>query len=267
MNYYFDNSGNRIGDEIQMTALLKYLRQKYPDKKFYYRDGNKLSQKFFPEGLVEWCSNQPPDTEWMHTGNLWTSRNVLVRKGIYTELNRAWAPQDDTVAFFPLLSPEYNLNRKMGIDLVKSIYETTEKITVYADPGKPHDMQLLRESNIPYVALTSIEEVIEVICRSAYYIGGDTGFTHMAGAAGHQKVWAIYGDSDHDKRAFRHDQEFFANHHHEPDALEDWNYWCSLPCCNPEHLQVSVMSNNALKSGVVKETLESRKGAVEMTHK
>jgi hypothetical protein len=247
MNYYFHNKNNRIGDEIQMTAFLQYIKKMYPEKTIFYRDENQYlsSREYFPEGLVTFCEDQPPCTEWLHTGNLWTSRNIFVRHGIYTRINRQHCPIENRAVFFPLLSPEYNFPRRMDIEVVKKMMSEYDNLTVYVDPHKSQDKRLLEAHNVPY-SCVSLKEAIEVICASTCYIGGDTGFTHIAGAVGHTNIVAIYGNSDHDKNAFRHDQQWFSDHYQEKDSLAEWNYWCSLPCCPPKHLKTMIMENNSL---------------------
>lgn len=248
MDYYFHNKNNRIGDEIQMTAFLQYIKQMYPEKTIFYRDENPYfsAREYFPEGLVTFCEDQPSGTEWLHTGNLWTSRNIFVRRGIYTRVNRQHCPaEEERAVFFPLLSPDYNLSRRMDIEVVKMVLAEYGNLTVYVDPHKPQDKELLDAHGVPY-SCVSLGEAIEAICSSTCYIGGDTGFTHIAGAAGHANVVAIYGNSDHDKTAFRHDQQWFSDHYKEEDSLAEWNYWCSLPCCPPKHLRTMIMENNRL---------------------
>ena len=87
---YQDNIHHRIGDEIQCTALYKFLRSH--NITINYKDSNpKISSlTLFPDNLVNYIKEIPYKKKIVDFLNLWSWSPLLASKGFYTEVQHKY---------------------------------------------------------------------------------------------------------------------------------------------------------------------------------
>jgi hypothetical protein len=124
MQYYFESGGpvQRIGDEIQMTAILKYL-VRHNGHQVWYRDGNAWvsAMSLFPDNLVIRGGDNHHGLPVLDPGHLWFWAAFLKSKGIYTELQHRYENRPDIdCVFFPCLEPASDATVHISIPQVLS---------------------------------------------------------------------------------------------------------------------------------------------------
>lgn len=248
MIYYHDHPEYRIGDEIQTTALIKYLNTKGHD--VYYKDANPFvsAMKLFPDNLVIFAPNNIYEYEFFEPYNIWFWSVMLREKGIYTELNHQY---DETkiefdVVFTPVLSPEYNLERAIkpesALNTFYALNSQHEKVKMIVDANKKGMFDNIEHPGIIYS--NDIYETFEYIRRSRIFLGTDTGTTHYAGAIKHPRMVLALPDETPIQNNVRWHRDLIAERCNEPEILKiEVN---SLPCCNPKQFRVIQIQNNEI---------------------
>jgi hypothetical protein len=254
--FLYSNTHNRVGDEIQMTAVLKYYKQKFPGRQFLYRDRQRFvsARDLFPDGLVEF-TDKNPSHEILNEHNLWIFAPFLRSRGIYTELRDYWKYQLCVttsyywdVVFCPLIMPDYNAkrawDREFAFEWFRKILEKYPNSLMILDGSKfPVPPEGFTTSNVLCSPdfLSSFDEVV----ISKVFIAGDSGLAHFAGACGHPNMILLYGNQEHDKKAFDWQRMEMSEVLDEPELAKnpEWS-WDSRPCCNPDHFDTMWLENN-----------------------
>lgn len=248
MIYYHDHPEYRIGDEIQTTALIKYLNLKGHD--VYYKDSNPYvsAMQLFPDNLVVFASENHFDYAIFEPYNIWFWSVMLREKGIYTELNHQYDESkiEYDVVFTPVLAPAYNLERAIKPEsALETFYALTsqyEKVRMIVDANKKGMFNNIEHPGIIYS--NDIYEAFEYIRRSRIFLGTDTGTTHYAGALKHPRMVLALPDETPIQNNVRWHRDLIAERCNEPEILKiEVN---SLPCCDPKQFQVVQIANNEI---------------------
>lgn len=232
MKLYYSNKGNRLGDEIQMTALLKYLRHKGTEVD--YQDHKGLAKVIFPDNLVSFV-NGNNGLEWLNTRNLWIWAPLLRSRGFYTEVKTTPCEPDIDIVMAPVVRPAYNKRREFSkerinvlFDLIVSRWPNSLLVIDAEYRGMVAHDKVVYSENYP--------QTFDLIRRSRVFLGGDTGTGHYAGAIGHSKMVLLYPDMSNDQWAFQKEVENMAKHFADSDFM--MHKWDSTPCCDPSHMTI-----------------------------
>ena len=237
MGLYYLNSGNRLGDEIQMTAVIKYFCQKGIEVDYTDRNGLISARSIFPDNLVNFVDSNRNNLPELKTRNLWIWEPFLRSRGIYAEVKTTAYNPDIDVVMAPVIYPSYNQGREFKSDRIKELFSAIVS-------EWPNSLLVVdRVSRGAVAGITdkvvfsnNFHETFELIHRSKVFLGGDTGTSHYAGAIGHPKMVLLYPDMSGDRNAFRWEVELMAKEFNEPDFLD--HNWDSTPCCDPSHRTV-----------------------------
>jgi hypothetical protein len=235
---YHENPENRIGDEIQMTALLSFFREKgitafYKDVCPYVSALN-----IFPDSLVNFVKENTDEYPKIDTFNLWIWSPFLRDRGFYTSSKKKYDETESKYdcVFCPCLSPAYNEVRGLHPENAIQIHRQLRKcwgnsiMIVDADKSKmvPMEDGVVYSKNI----LTTFRR-IEL---SRFFVGCDTGTTHYAGSIGHPRMTLIYPDETEVQERIKWQHDMMAWIFKRPELV---NYKASsLPCCNPSNYKV-----------------------------
>lgn len=247
MSYYHDHPEYRIGDEIQTTALVRYLLSK--GHLTYYKDVNPYISaiQLFPDNLVAFASENVNEFPPINPINLWYWNPLCRMKGIYTSLSETYNENqaDLELVFVPVLETTYNVQRQVD---PQSAYETFVKIcdrhkdvTMIIDQNKRHILNL-DHPNVFYS--DNIYKTFELVRRSKIYVGTNTGITHYAGALRHPRMILAYPDEMPLHEHCKWHRPIIADTCQEPEINN--MILDSLPCCDPNFLQVCRIENNQL---------------------
>jgi len=235
MRLYYSNYYNRLGDEIQMTALLKHLRSKGIEIDYHDRTG--MAGILFPDNLTTFVHGNNGHG-CFETRNLWIWAPLLRSRGIYTEVKGAYEPDIDVV-FAPVVMPSYNKARGFSNERISELFD----LIVSRWPNSllvvdaTHRRVIAQRDKV--VFSTSFPQTFDLIRRSKVFLGGDTGTGHYAGGIGHPNMVLLYPDMSQDQWAFRGEVEYMAKHLAEPDFM--LHKWDSTPCCDPSHMTILQM--------------------------
>lgn len=231
MRLYYSNRDNRLGDEIQMTALLKHLLHKGIEIDYHDHKGLAI----FPDNLVNFVHGNN-GLAWLETRNLWIWAPLLRSRGIYTEVRTTACDPDIDIVMAPVVRPAYNKNREFSRDKISTLFSLIisrwPNSVLVVDAA--HKGLITQTDNV--VFSDSFPQTFDLIRRSKVFLGGDTGTSHYAGAIGHPRMVLLYPDMSHDQTAFQGEVEFMAKHFAEPDFL--LYKWDSTPCCDPSHTTI-----------------------------
>ena len=247
MIYYHDHPEYRIGDEIQTTALMKYLISK--GHEIYYRDSNPYVSaiEIFPDNLVTFTSENHYGFEQFEPFNMWFWSVMLRENGIYTELKRKYkeSEADLDVVFIPILNPGYNLERAIkpesALEMLHELERNHSKVRMIVDEAKK---DLFKVDHPGIVYSSNIYETFEYVHRCKVFLGTDTGTTHYAGAIKHPRMVLALPDETEIQNNVRWHRDLIADECNEPEIRNiEVN---SLPCCDPKQFQVIQISNNEM---------------------
>lgn len=190
-----NNYLHRIGDEIQTTAVYKYLKLK--NIEIDYKDSNKhiSALSIFPDNIVNFVNsniNQCPQIDFV---NLWIWSPFLSTIGIHTQVSHQYTKADIEYecVFIPCLAPEYNdprgiKNPEELFSAIKSVYKNAICII---DHNKKH---LFGTKDHSVFYSDNIHTTFKFINKSKIFIGCDTGTSHYAGAIDHPNMFLLYPD-------------------------------------------------------------------------
>ena len=94
-------------------------------------------------------------------------------------------PKGEYIIFCPLTDAQYNLERNMSQELVESMcLKLKEKFgdSLYVIVN-PNNEKLVDSNNINRIISDRIYDLAYIIAHSKCFIGGDTGFSHLAGSS------------------------------------------------------------------------------------
>lgn len=232
MRLYYSNKDNRLGDEIQMTALLKYLRHKGTE--IDYKDHRGLAKAIFPDNLVNFVDGNNGHG-WLYTRNLWIWAPLLKSRGFYTEVKAIPCEPDIDIVMAPVVRPSYNKGREFSNEKISTLFN----LIVGRWPNSVLVIDAAYRGMIGHdkvVFSDSFPQTFDLIRRSRVFLGGDTGTSHYAGAIGHKKMVLLYPDMSNDQWAFRSEVENMAKHFADSGFL--MHKWDSTPCCDPSHMTI-----------------------------
>lgn len=256
MEYYHDHPENRIGDEIQLTAIFRYFQSR--NDLVFYKDVNPYLSAIdlFRDDLVVFASDNLHHLPTLDPFNIWFWTSLLRDRGIYTQIKEVYQPgkTDLDAVFVPLLGAEYNYTRGMDPEMVLKVFNLLLKefdnIRMVVDAKKANLLGI----NHPNIVLSKdIHHTFDFIRRSKRYIGGDTGTSHYAGALGHQKMVLIYPNESFIANQVRWHRDIMSEMFELPFHRYEYS---ALPCCNPKHYQVLTMDNNRIDPVDVLRSLE-----------
>jgi hypothetical protein len=236
---YYNFNGHRIGDKVAGAFMVSERVQEHDDefvlidptwdrvdsfpiKQFFPQISNFVFETNTPEKAEKLLEEKGFDK--LHTGNLWVSAPSLVKD--YAEKG---------VDMYPTMYiPKYIKDFVKSIDATPEDGRPTKKLTDFElviinhclsnppyNPNRRHDPiqwvglmkrinQYMQDNKIDGVMVDvpnyqwSFSHVIGLISTADIFIGGDTGCTHVAGAL-KKDIVAVYGNSDHDVKAFHVD--------------------------------------------------------------
>lgn len=247
MKYYHDHPENRIGDEIQLTAMLKYFNS--IGYKIDYRDSNPhiSALSIFPDNLVNFVPGNVNQATPFDPMNLWFWSVLLREKGIYTEVREKYDEQkaDLDVVFIPVLNPPYNFIRgikpESAFETLLELKKNFKNVRMVVDENKK---KLFEEKHPDIIYSKDIHHAFKFVLRSKIFLGSDTGTTHYAGAAKHPRMLLLYPDERPAQNNVRWHRDVMAEAYNEPELLRI--EVSSTPCCNPNQFKVIQIENNKI---------------------
>ena len=256
MNYYYDNTENRIGDEIMMTAVIKYFSMK--NIKFYYKDFNQYlsSINIFNENSVVFTADNFYEFPTFDPINLWFWCVFLKSKKIYTEVKQKHESKKHDVVFVPILDCLYHKLRELNKDTTLEIfYKIISKYPNSKMILDKHKKDILGIEHPAIIYSDNIYETFDYIKNSRVYIGCDTGTSHYAGAIKHPNMILIYPDELYMQGIKKNtgEKEIMSEIFQEPFYLYDYS---AVPCCDPNHYKVFNLENNSIDSDLILNTIQ-----------
>lgn len=204
----------RIGDLVALMICAEYMKQ-YEGRRtlFQLMDATHKNLKadvLFRSTIDEFLTAEAPDfgfgnpegPEVYDPGNLWMAATfyharcggrVVPRLGLdpsqYSGPELEWG---NYAVFSPLFHPPYNKPRGMNEAFVNEFCEKLyaalgeRAIVITNEPGKI-------QSKIRTITSDNLYDLVYLIGKSKVYLGGDTGFTHLAAAGRVKHLFALYG--------------------------------------------------------------------------
>lgn len=196
----------RMGDLIAVCNFLEYLREKtdnptlqmhLPDEVVYpsehcikMRDWLEKNTDYIttqPDQLIELQVAPGTDATYSTMYNLWNIRKdvSIQRQNIFHIDDRVILPGDpdkvEMIVICPLLDAPYNANRNWSLELTQKFidgykfYTQFKRVIICKEPIPGLDIKNFQYSH-------DFNENLELVRKCSSYIGGDTGFSHFAGA-------------------------------------------------------------------------------------
>jgi len=206
--------GVRIGDLVGLMICAEYMKQ-YEGRRILFQLIDETHKKLKAEVLFKNTIDEivtsegpslglgdPAGPEIYDPGDLWIAATFYhARHGgqvvprlcldptLYSGPEMDWG---NYAIFSPLFDPPYNYPRGMADAFVNAfcdkLYDSLgERVIVITDrPERIH-------SRIRIIASDNLYDLTYLIGRAKVYLGGDTGFTHLAAAARVKHLFALYG--------------------------------------------------------------------------
>lgn len=239
---YQSNYTNRIGDEIQCTALYKYIKSK--NINIDYKDSNThiSALSLFPDNLVRFLPDNINSNPNVNFINLWIWSPFLAKNGFYTESQYKYNESEiqyDCV-FIPCLSPEYNTPRAIN-NPQELFYALKSKFkdTICVIDSEKKNLFPLNDKNVVYS--DDIHTTFKYIQKSKYYVGCDTGTSHYAGSINHPRMTLLYPDETEVRERISWQKDIVKFIFNVPEIMD---YEPStIPCCNPDNYQIVTINN------------------------
>lgn len=231
----YNYQNDRIGDKVAVSALIQHEIEEYghqfvlidpkwddfksfPIRQFFPQISKFVLETRNPEEAMEMCLGA--GFERLETGNLWITVPSL-------KLDTGFTPTMFLPPHAKKFAETITANYKDGTS--KRIIDHDIRIVNHClvdapyNPARNHDANqwfkfldrvkdYLEQNKINGIIVDvppyewSFQQVIALISLSNIFIGGDTGSTHVAGAL-KKNIVAIYGNSDHDVKAFHEQKE------------------------------------------------------------
>lgn len=202
-----DGTKEALGDKVAIVTVATWLRRMLNEEIILLETAPGRTPFLFsnyelPEGLVveEMQLGIPLEhLDVLKSGandSLWVLNPYLATLGIHPKIKlKEPATERDEIVFIPLHNPLYNQRR--GMDLahvgktINYLREIGFNLTVITDFKSEH----FESIQLPF------NEVVERIAGAKIFIGGDTGFSHLACALGTPAIaiypdWFVVGKSD-----------------------------------------------------------------------
>ena len=204
----------RIGDLVGLMICAEYMKR-YEGRRILFQlidetHKNLKADVLFKNTIDEVLTvegpalglGDPAGPEVYDPGNLWIAATAYharyegqVVPRLCLDASRYQGPDLDWgnyVVFSPLFDPPYNEPRGMEETFVNELCDKLygalgERAIVITDrPEKIH-------SRIRIIASDNLYDLVYLIGKAKIYLGGDTGFTHLAAAARVKNLFALYG--------------------------------------------------------------------------
>lgn len=245
--YYHEHPEYRIGDEIQTTALIRYLNAK--GHGVYYKDANPYvsAMELFPDNLVVFCSGNLYEYPLFEPYNMWFWNPMLRGMGLWTDLKNHYREDeaDLDVVFIPVLDTGYNTERQIDPQSAQDVFDCLcsrhEKVCMVIDARKRHVLDL---DHPGVVYSTDIYDTFNYVRRSKIFVGTDTGTTHYAGGIKHPRMILAMPDERPLHQQCSWQRELIAERCGEPEILK--MEVDSLPCCDPKQYQYFYIANHQI---------------------
>lgn len=244
---YHENPENRIGDEIQTTAMMAYLRHK--GLEIDYKDAcPRISAAgLFPSGIVRFVRGNERRLPKFDPLNLWVWAPFLRDQGFYTSTNSRHSggqARYDCV-FCPCLKAEYNEDRELSprnaLEVFIEIRKRWPNSLMVVDKEKA---SLLQDLEGVFVS-DNIQTTFRIIELSHLFVGCDTGTSHYAGAIAHPRMTLLYPDEEKVFRRIYWQHQMLSWVFARPELMR--YKASSLPCCDPRNFAVVRIKNNAVE--------------------
>lgn len=242
----------RLGDLIEMTAILKYFKSL--GIKVFYGDWSKNANatNLFRPDLCTIRNDVPPFATPIDILHPWVWAPYVKSLGIYTEVNVEYELSKDhkyDVVFVPCLEPEYHKGRGIhplnAVAIFQAIKSQYKNCRMIVDKNKRH----LVPSNDPDIyASSSMEVTFKFIENCKVYVGCDTGTSHYAGAIKHPHMALLYPDESVFTEGWLHKKTVAEIFNH--PQLIDYEMTC-IPGCNPKQYRVLRLSQNNIQPEAV----------------
>lgn len=218
----------RMGDLIAVCNFLEYIREKTnaPELQMYIPDDTVFPSKHClsmrnwlekntnyvttkPENLIELQVAPGTDETYPSMYNLWNIReDVSIRRQNTFDIQdkvvlpNSYKMEINKIVFNPLTDAPYNAHRNFPLSLIQTIIDSyrfhgTEKNGVYEKiiiSKEPIEGKInIRDWKYSHDFEDNLKHVMT--CQS--YIGGDTGFSHFAGALSRSPQYLNYYYSEH----------------------------------------------------------------------
>jgi hypothetical protein len=239
----------RIGDEIQLTAVLKYFKSL--GHQILYKDAcpHISALTIFPDHLVTFVHDNFANAPKIDPFNIWIWSPLISSMGFYTETQYKYDANKITydVVFIPCLNPEYNEVRGLlpsnAYEILISLKRNFKNVKMIIDKNKKHLMEKYKDDSIVYS--DNIHTTFKYIEKSKFFVGCDTGTSHYAGSINHPRMIMIYPDESEVQERIWWQNEAMSWIFNEPRFLQFKA--TTFPCCNPKNYRKIQISNNAVR--------------------
>lgn len=251
MEWYYEYPPNRIGDEITVSAPMRYFMEK--GDIVFYRDANQYISAIdlFPDNLVIFAKENLHNSKPLDLQNLWFWSVYLKSLGIYSVCKDKYesSKADIDFVFIPVLDTSYYHDRAFfpttALNIFGTILQLSPNTIMIVDAAKRH---LIQSNHPAIIASDDIHKTFALIRRSRTYIGGDTGTSHYAGAIKHPRMLLIYPD-----------ERALGNHvrSHRDLMTQTWNLpfykfeYSSLPCCDSKQYRHLTLNDHDIGVNLV----------------
>lgn len=237
------HTNHRIGDEIQLSAIYKYLKTK--NLTINYKDScpHISMLNLFPDGLVNFVSNNREENPSIDLVGVWNWAPFLREKKFYTENATKYNESkiEFDCVFIPYIKPYYYLEReiKNPEEVFKEILIEFPNSICVIDSNKKDNFRL-KDKRV--VFSDNIYTTFKYIEKCKYYVGCDTGTTHYAGSINHPKMILLYPPDDNILKVVMW-QRYAINFIYKiPEILEYTP--SSIPCCDPKNFKIITFKEN-----------------------
>lgn len=218
----------RIGDAVAVLLMTKLIEQRYGPKQWVLLQPNNIFCGLFEE-YIQAAGNAMPDIlmprdgqamqrtlalpRLPDDGRLWMWNQVCHQIGFRLD----WAPTKQRpyrIVFAPLPEADYSAERCMHPyfirDLAQHLSQFPDAVMILPEKPGYHDFDLFRE--IPIMKIHGpMRECIEIIGNADIFIGGDTGFSHIAGCFPNVRQIAVH-DRANTERHVEREYDHMAEH-------------------------------------------------------
>mgnify|MGYP001584764519 CR=1 FL=1 len=189
----------RIGDAVALMTLRAWIEARHGKKTWYLAQQNDalpILSKFVPGGMKWFDPNEKPltrrhiagapdDAEVFDDGNLWIWNDVFHKEGFRLDWEAPSTEQRYRIIFAPLPEVDYGTERAMQMTFVEQVAKRLTNIegvvVLLPETMSTHDWRRLRRTGATLLTEPSLERAITLIGNCGLFIGGDTGFSHIAG--------------------------------------------------------------------------------------
>lgn len=179
----------RIGDAVAVITLRAWVEKRYGKKAWYLSVANNtlpLLSEFVPGGM-EWLPAKaaPEGATVFDDRNLWAWNDVFYQTGFRLDWHVPPTEGQYRIIFAPLTEVDYGIERVMRMQFVEMIARRLSQI-----PGSAillpkyvnrHDLHYLSQTGATLLVEPDLRRAIALIGNAELFIGGDTGFSHIAG--------------------------------------------------------------------------------------